>query len=501
MEKCQRCQNKEASLQCMNCTSFRNLCQTCDTFVHSLPTKKNHNRLLVNSLLTGENTRLQSQFLSNENTERLFNEQKDDCCNEHEKYIPQNFDDKNENLLSSNNPNDNLNKNNNIYNPCDEILKNKNYNPCDEILKNKNYNPCDEILKNSNPNDNQNLNDEKLKEIKIEKLNLPNQKNTLSTQPNSTILNSKFYYADNYSKDYVNELKHLFKKEKDELEFKNKTLQNNLDALKYKFSEQMNELTKELEDIQRKNKITLDTLKNNYEQKLNQLNNEHQIEIESLKNDIENLEEREKELKNKYENDLSEKKDLILKLNDKIEDLQNNLSQKTEENYKMKNSFDLMTKQYEDKFNDDKNKLIKEYEDKINNIVDNVECTKNKLLKLIDDREFDIKNILESKKTEINKLIEENNKLKEEVQCHKLNVNKIKEERDCLANLNEQLKKNECQYQCDNQMNNNEINKLNEEIRKLCEENNDLKCQITKLDKLIYGKIKPTFKIYNQNNC
>ena len=398
MEKCQRCQNKEATLQCMNCTSFRNLCQNCDTFVHSLPTKKNHNRLLINSLFSGENTRLQSQFLSNENTERLFNEQKEDCCNEHEKYIPQYFDDKNENLLSSNNPNDNLNKNNNNYNPCDEILKNKNYNPCDEILKNKNYNPCDEILKNSNPNDNQNLNDEKLKEIKIEKLNLPNQKNTLSTQPNSTILNSKFYYADNYSKDYVNELKHLFKKEKDELEFKNKTLQNNLDALKYKFSEQMNELTKELEDIQRKNKITLDTLKNNYEEKLNQLNNEHQIEIESLKNDIENLEEREKELKNKYENDLSEKKDLILKLNDKIEDLQNNLSQKTEENYKMKNSFDLMTKQYEDKFNDDKNKLIKEYEDKINNIVDNVECTKNKLLKLIDDREFDIKNILDSKK-------------------------------------------------------------------------------------------------------
>ena len=160
-----------------------------------------------------------------------------------------------------------------------------------------------------------------------------------------------------------------------------------------------------------------------------------------------------------------------------------------------------MTKQYEQKFNDDKEKLIKEYEDKINNIVDNVECTKNKLLKLVDDREFDIKNALDSKKSELNKLNEENQKLKEEVECHKLNVIRMRDERDYYANENEQLKKNENQYQCNSQIQNNEINQLNEEIRKLCEENDDLKCQITKLDKIIYGKIRPTINPYTQKNC
>ena len=106
MDKCERCQNKEATLQCMNCCSFRNLCQGCDSFIHSLPTKKNHSRIPMGSILSGEQTRIPSQFLSGENTERLMNEQRENCCNEHEKYIPQNFDDKNENLLSSNNPND-----------------------------------------------------------------------------------------------------------------------------------------------------------------------------------------------------------------------------------------------------------------------------------------------------------------------------------------------------------------------------------------------------------
>ena len=487
MDKCERCQNKEATLQCMNCCSFRNLCQACDSFIHSLPTKKNHTRILINSIYSGEQTRVPSQYISNDNTERLYNDQRENCCNEHEKFL--------QTQQINNNDTKNYSNSNRINNQTESILKNNsNYNPCD----NQNQN-----LNNFSNSENQIINNELPENIKIDKINLPCQplQNTFSTQPNSTVLNSKLYFADNYSKEYVNELRNVFRKEKEELEFKNKTLQNNLDSLKFKFTEQMNDLTKQLEDIQRNNNITLESLKNNYEQKLIELNNEHQIEVDSLKHEIESLEEKGNELNNQYQKDMNEKQEIISNLNNTIEDLKNTLSKKNEENYKMKNSFDLMTKQYEQKFNDDKEKLIKEYEDKINNIVDNVECTKNKLLKLVDDREFDIKNALDTKKSELNKLNEENQKLKEEVECHKLNVIRMRDERDYLANQNEQLKKCESQYQCDGQIQTNEINRLNEENRKLCEENDDLKCQITKLDKLIYGKIRPTFRNYNQNNC
>ena len=302
MDKCERCQNKDATLQCMNCCSFRRLCQSCDSFIHSLPTKKNHTRLLINSIYSGEQTRVPSQYISNENTERIYNDQRENCCNDHEKFL---F------TQQKNNPFDNQNQN----------LSNSNLNNRPESLlnNNSNYNPCDnqnQILNNFSNSDNQILNNELPENIKIDKINIPCQplKNTFSTQPNSTVLNSKLFFADTYTKDYVNELRNVFRKEKEELEFKNKTLQNNLDSLKYKFSEQMNDLTKQLEDIQRNNNTTLENLKNNYEQKLIQLNNEHQIEVDSLKHDIESLEEKGNELNNQYQKDINEKQEIISNL-------------------------------------------------------------------------------------------------------------------------------------------------------------------------------------------
>ena len=123
----------------------------------------------------------------------------------------------------------------------------------------------------------------------------------------------------------------------------------------------------------------------------------------------------------------------------------------------MKNSFDLKSQKYKQQFNDDKNKLIKEYEDKLSNIVDNVESSKNKLLKLVDEREFEIKNTLNNKTIELSKLIEENEKLKEEIEYHKLNLIKIREERDNYANQNEQLQKNKNKNNSETKY--NEINK------------------------------------------
>ena len=136
-------------------------------------------------------------------------------------------------------------------------------------------------------------------------------------------------------------------------------------------------------------------------------------------------------------------------------------------------------------------KEIKEYEDKINNIVDNVECTKNKLLKLVDDREFEIKNTLDNKTIELSKLIEENKKLKEENKYHKLNLIKIRNERDNNVKQNEQIQKNENKN--NSYINNNEINNLKEEIKKLKIENDNLKNQIKKFEKIIHNKINTNF--------
>ena len=47
MEKCQRCNGEEAMFACMQCESFRLLCERCDNYIHGLPGKKGHNRVAM----------------------------------------------------------------------------------------------------------------------------------------------------------------------------------------------------------------------------------------------------------------------------------------------------------------------------------------------------------------------------------------------------------------------------------------------------------------------
>ena len=97
----------------------------------------------------------------------------------------------------------------------------------------------------------------------IEKKNDDN-KNTSKDMINQvSIFNSNLLIKDNYSKEYVNEIKKVFRKEKELLEYKNKTLQYSLDKIKLEFSDKINNITKELENIQNTNIININTLKEN----------------------------------------------------------------------------------------------------------------------------------------------------------------------------------------------------------------------------------------------
>ena len=198
---CNRCQNKPVEMQCMNCTSFKNLCSRCDSVIHSLPTKQGHSRTLITQI-------------SNENNNNNFlNENNNNSIDNINNYSTKNDNNNNERSISENNNNNNLNENNNNFNNS-------------TILKTKEFKKC------------------------------------------SSAFESNLLLAENYSKDYVKEIKKIYKKEKDELEFKNKKLQNSLDKLKINFTDQINELTNQLENTQKNNKIFLDALKKNYEEQI-----------------------------------------------------------------------------------------------------------------------------------------------------------------------------------------------------------------------------------------
>jgi hypothetical protein len=44
---CIRCNSKEAVFNCLMCDSFKTLCLKCDSYIHSLPSKRMHKRLAI----------------------------------------------------------------------------------------------------------------------------------------------------------------------------------------------------------------------------------------------------------------------------------------------------------------------------------------------------------------------------------------------------------------------------------------------------------------------
>ena len=214
MNKCERCQNKESKIQCMNCNKFRNLCQSCDNIIHNLPTKKNHIRIPTDSLFSVQNSRIPSQFISYENTERLFNEKGENLNNENQKKKLSNQTNKPiiSNLKTFSNNNTEKNINNITYE--NQVLKSSNVpNDNNDLYNIHNVNNQNEKLKNK-----------KIKNKKGKKINIPSlpiQKKSFSTKLTSNVLNAKLYLSENYSKDYINEIRNIYNKEKEELEFKN----------------------------------------------------------------------------------------------------------------------------------------------------------------------------------------------------------------------------------------------------------------------------------------
>jgi hypothetical protein len=62
MEVCARCKVKVADFKCNNCLS--SFCAGCDTYLHSLPTKLNHQRIFINPNMKQIPNNLQNNFSS-----------------------------------------------------------------------------------------------------------------------------------------------------------------------------------------------------------------------------------------------------------------------------------------------------------------------------------------------------------------------------------------------------------------------------------------------------
>ena len=239
--------------------------------------------------------------------------------------------------------------------------------------------------------------------------------------------------------------------------------------------------------------MNIKIIKENYQNKIDEIKKNNEIEICTLKQELFHFENDKKATNISYLGELNEKNIIIENLQKENQELKNDLNNKNNEIQKLKNSFDEITLQYENKYEDDKKQIINDYEQKIKEIVENVENSKNSLISLIDKRENDIKEVLELKNNEIKKLNDDINKMKDELNCHKTNLIKISKERNCLLKENQIIKNRNYQNECNEQVQISEINNLKRENEELYEQIDKLKIELSKLDKMIYGKIRTKF--------
>ena len=469
MEVCQRCLSKPISFQCTVCPSYRNLCTRCDNIIHNISSKQDHRRIAINQTKSSQELKQENNILDNKinlNNSAI------------NPILHANLD------FDNDYNNNNQQKMNSIGIEQNDQISNIN-----NITGQNNNLLISQMRKSLNDYNNDNLNDN----IDNNKMNMNNNS---SLQIGSlqggllnqgTSINSNLLIADNYSKEYVNEIKKVFEKEKQILEYKNKSLQYSLNKIKLEFSDQINNLSKQLEDNQNSNILNINTLKENYETKISNLTQEHNNEIKLYSQNINQLESELNKLKECYTSEIKEKNSLIIELKNENERLNIELKEKNDELYKIKNSFEIMTKQYEKEYNEEKSKIINEYESKIGEIVANVENSKNNLVNLIEKREFDMKNILNEKNAEINNLNEMNNIMKQELEKHKINLVNIRNNKDNLYQENINLKKELHKLDCDSQLQSNEILRIQEENQILLDENNRLKLELNKLDTIIYS--------------
>ena len=523
MDKCQRCLKKEVSLKCLHCPTINRICNICDKEIHSTSLKINHNRIPIENITINMNDNVSFEnkkepnenLVSNNNINKnnilIENNQQDEQEDDNINYLKNCSD-----ILKNNNTSEtmdnmilNLNNytneistiNQSISNNVNENLPNKYSKTTYYLNKYKNKSPKNiehqtfnnnNLINKSNDNysynNNSNYNDNNL---------LENSKNSsinnISNLKTNSVFNKKLLLADNYSKDYINEIKKIFKKEKDELEYKNKILESSINRLKIEFNERVVYLTKELENSQSNNLINIKALKDNYEDKIDEIKKNNEMEVSTLKEEIINFQNDKNQLNDSFLEEINAKNIVIKNLQKENENLKNELNMKNNEIAKLKNSFEELTFQYENKYEDDKKQIINDYEQKIKEIVEKIENSKNSLISMVDKREMDIKEILEQKDNEIHNLNININRLKDELNCHKTNLIKIRDEKNNLLKENQFIKNRNFQNECNGQVQTSKINNLKKENETLYEQIDKLKIELSKLDRMIYGKVRTNF--------
>ena len=423
---CERCKGSKAVFQCLQCVPFHYFCNNCDTFLHSISIKMNHNRILIDKNYKNDNS---NNYINNNNIQ--------------------------DNIISSSNP---IIKNNNIAN-------NKNYSQ-DYIneLNNIHLKEKNDLLF-------------KIQSLQDSILRLKNSFGENINEVNKAFEENNKKIKNNKNEELIDE--NLYKKN---IEEKNLEIQK-LKEIIEKYKESNNEIINNYNQIEKERKYNEEKMKN----EINILNNEIQIlKNESFRKDqnLNNItNENLNKMRNEYEMKISK---LIIDNDNKLNELKNdNFKQLECLNYelaKLRNDNVTLTRQFNEIQRESllNEKRDKEEIQKLKNDLDYIKEENNKNIAKLENTEKNLINLQSENIIAMNSLNRQKEELKNnqnEILNLKNNLNLLKEKNEILEKKNKDLQNDYTQLCSHTENINFEYNKKLKNLSYIQDQKNQLEIE------------------------
>lgn len=166
-----------------------------------------------------------------------------------------------------------------------------------------------------------------------------------------------------YSREYVNELKRIFQKEKEELVYKNQILSNNVEKIKYQLSQEISSLHGKLEEARATSKEVISVAEEEYELKLRQTVNNKDMQVQSVLQEINKMQEELQRRESENGNLKREVERLRSAVSDSRVEGDKKLLVKDEELHSLKRFYEERMAAMADEFAMQKEEIIRSYED------------------------------------------------------------------------------------------------------------------------------------------
>ena len=414
--KCERCQIETANIVCQSCQPFHYFCPRCDSIVHSMRVKSSHIRQNISIFMNKALNSSEKNTINNNNDNN---------------YSTGKFGDINKelNLPSSS----------------------------------KRY------FRTLTPKKQRIIYNNKLIERDNENISLNNDNNINNNNSNNNYPLSKESLT--FSKDYLSEINRIHNKEKEALQYKIDTLENNIDRLKLNFQNEIKLMEERMNNILREKK----NMEEKYHQIIEMTIKEKDDKIKLLINENNIVKEKNRMMEEKCREKENYMTKNIYECNNQIESLKNELNNARKDN----------------------NMLHKNHMNKVSEILksnnDNIKSLKEMHKKEVDEIYFDgkLKNekLIQQVENDLNQI----EFLKSENQKMRENIRNLEKNNENILAENQSLKDKMIEYSKNLEISRDLNNNLKKNYEKIKTENNNMKNDFDYYENTINGLKRELF--------